>query len=258
MASKTALRGVLLGVIGLATPAGAGPVNGNWIANGSFETSTTTQSTKMTNSNVSGWATTSGYTFLVYPGKATVNLDPALNDSTLYLYGGGAFPSTSPDGGNFLVSDGGYLTGYESQTLTGLTIGTRYEATFWQAAGQQFSFSGTTTEQWRVGFGTSYASSSFQTTTLMSTPSQSFIGWNKQTLSFIATATTEFLSFEALGTPSGQPPFVLLDGVTFTVPEPGSIALFGGCLLVLLGTRARARYALTALVSLEAVTQKHR
>lgn len=241
MASQTVIRGSFLGLIVAAAPAVAGPVNGNWIANGSFENSTTTQSTKMTNSNVSGWATTSGYTFLVYPGKATVNLDPSLGDSTLYLYGGGAFPSTSPDGGNFLVSDGGFQTGYESQTLTGLTIGTRYEATFWQAAGQQFSFSGVTTEQWKVGFGTSYANSTFQTTTLMSTPSQSFIGWNKQTLSFIATATSEFLSFEALGTPSGQPPFVLLDGVTFTVPEPGSIALFGGGLLALLALRARKR-----------------
>lgn len=225
----------------LASPANALPVGGNYITNGSFETTTATQSVKMTNSNLSGWATTSGYTFIVFPGQATVNLDPTLNDNTLYLYGGAAFPSTSPDGGKFLVSDGGYLTGYESQTLNGLTIGTRYEVSFWQASGQQYSFSGTTTEQWKVGLGATYASSVFQNAALMNTASQSFTGWTRQTLSFIATASSEVLSFQAVGTPTGQPPFVLLDGVTFTIPEPASLAALGSGLLALLILRQRRR-----------------
>jgi hypothetical protein len=47
-------------------------------------------------------------------------------------------------------------------------------------------------------------------------------------LTFTATAASEALTFIAVGTPSGEPPFVLLDGVGFTaVPEPATFALLG-------------------------------
>jgi hypothetical protein len=53
-------------------------------------------------------------------------------------------------------------------------------------------------------------------------------GWQQNTFSFIATAATERLSFLAQGTPTGQPPFALLAGVSIeaasssstSVPEP--------------------------------------
>jgi len=55
------------------------------------------------------------------------------------------------------------------------------------------------------------------------------------------TSATEVLSFLAIGTPGGVPPFSLLDGVSITeVPEPTSLALLGAGLgLVGLMTRRR-------------------
>ena len=51
---------------------------------------------------------------------------------------------------------------------------------------------------------------------------------------YTATAASEVLSFLATGTPSGVPPFALLDGVTLnSVPEPGSLALLGIGLIAL-------------------------
>ena len=37
-----------------------------------------------------------------------------------------------------------------NQVINGLTAGTTYTLSFWQAAGQQQGFSGDTTEQWKV------------------------------------------------------------------------------------------------------------
>jgi hypothetical protein len=66
-----------------------------------------------------------------------------------------------------------------------------------------------------------------QYSALMQDPSQSFIGWMAQSLKFTATSSSEILSFFAVGTPTGQPPFVLLDGVSLILPEPSSLALLG-------------------------------
>ncbi len=60
-----------------------------------------------------------------------------------------------PPGGNFVQADGNPT--YEStfdQTITGLTAGTTYQLSFWQASSQQTGFSGATTEQWIVELGT--------------------------------------------------------------------------------------------------------
>jgi hypothetical protein len=59
------------------------------------------------------------------------------------------------------------------------------------------------------------------------------VGWMSQTLTYTATATSELLSFIAVGTPNGEPPFALLDGVSVTAdaPEPATSALIGFGLL---------------------------
>jgi hypothetical protein len=62
-------------------------------------------------------------------------------------------------------------------------------------------------------------------------------------MTFVASATSEVLWFFAVGSPSGQPPFALLDGVDVTVPEPSAVALLIPGLLVLWGARRRYRRA---------------
>ena len=69
----------------------------------------------------------------------------------------------------------------------------------------------------------------------------------KQTFDYTATSAMETLSFLAVGTPSGQPPFALLGGVSLDpVPEPSTwmiIAAFSVALTVfgLIRRRRRSR-----------------
>jgi PEP-CTERM motif len=56
--------------------------------------------------------------------------------------------------------------------------------------------------------------------------SHGFTGWTYQTLDFTADNTSDVLSFLAVGTPNGVPPFSLLDGVSVNaIPEPMSATL---------------------------------
>ena len=206
----------------------------NLVTNGSFESvginSNSFQISQASPSNLPGWSNTSGYAFLVFPGQATVNLG---NGIKLW-----SFPSTSPDGGNFVLQDGAYLDGTLSQTVSGLKIGTTYAVQFYQAAGQQYGKPGDTTEWWDVSFG-----SGSQETPVMSTPYQGYTGWNLVTLLFQATATSEVLGFLAQGTPGvSQPPFVGLDGVdVFAVPEPATLALAALAVLGIVAVRRKGR-----------------
>jgi PEP-CTERM motif len=144
-------------------------------------------------------------------------------------FGGGltfwAFPGPSPDGGNYVAVDGAsaYSTPL-TQTLTGLVSGGRYIVSFYQAAAQQKGFTGVNTEQWQVSLGGAPS----QLSTLMNNASMGDVGWMSQSLTFTATAATQVLTFVAKGTPNGQPPFVLLDGVSIqAVPEPETLAMIG-------------------------------
>ncbi len=131
--------------------------------------------------------------------------------------GGTGAVGPSPLGGNYLASDGD--SGFNvpiSQTVTGLTIGQSYELNFYWAAAQQFTFDGPTTERWQVSLG-----AETQTTSTYSLPNHGFSGWMETTMTFTATSTSSVLSFLAVGTPNGLPPFCLLDGVSLmAVPEP--------------------------------------
>jgi PEP-CTERM motif len=148
-------------------------------------------------------------------------------------FGGGLtfwqFPGASPDGGNYVAVDGAsaFSTAL-TQNLTGLVTGQKYNVTFYQAATQQSGFTGLNTEQWQVSLGGGPS----QLSTLMNNASMGDVGWMQQSLTFTATAATQALTFVAKGTPSGQPPFVLLDGVSIqAVPEPGTLAMIGVGLL---------------------------
>jgi hypothetical protein len=153
--------------------------------------------------------------------------------------GRGLYPTilNAPGGGNAVAIDGGQQ--YRSsiyQTVAGLQVGDRYALTFYQAAGQQSGLSGATTEQWQVSLG-----GSTQYSTLMNNASEGVVGWNEQTIDFIATSSSEVLTFLALGTPAGEPPVVLLADVAMSdIPEPGTVAvLASGMIAGLLVLRRR-------------------
>ena len=194
--------------------------------------------------NLGGWTNTDGYTFISNSANLGVS---AYGGYTVALDAFPTGPSGAPTLGQYyLAVDGvawGAPRGALSQTLNGLTMGDHYSVSFWQAAAQQSTYSGATTEQWQVSFtGGGFTQNGFST--LMSTPSKGTYGWNYQTLNFVATAASETISFYALGTPNGDPPFVLLDDISISdIPEPSTLAAIGTGMLALLAHRRRARRA---------------
>jgi hypothetical protein len=273
---KIALVGFLAVVsAGFETPARAS----NFITNGTF-TSTTgtfaaagggivTDSGWTTGGSLSSWSvvdvsSSSGLVFLYTDGNqgstATngegISLTGRFGGFSLYDPGnvagttpsGGAIPNTSPGGGNFIVADG--ASGYDVaiyQSLTGLTSGEVYAVSFWYAAGQQYSFTGTTTEGWQVSLesGAQTTQVTANGTTIQDTPTQagsglasgSFQAWAQETFYFTASGTSQVLTFLSMGTPSGQPPAVLLSDVTMdsTTPEPASVTFFAIGMASLIG-----------------------
>ena len=191
------------------------------ITNGGFET-TTGYGQIGTNATVSGW-TTNGYNFIFPSSGGTVN--GSAGSLSLYNGGvdGGAVLGPSPAGGNYIGADGAFEVGAISQTINGLTAGAQYTVSFYWGGAQQTNFSGATTEKWLVSLGSQTLS-----TNTVTDVSGGFTGWQQTFLTFTATGNSEVLSFLAQGTPDGQPPFSLLDGVTMTaVPEPASMTLLG-------------------------------
>ena len=240
--------------LGLTSAAVAGPLN--LIQNGGFEAENSTSqyctvspcAQQMTTSDISNWSTT-GYNF-VYNAATLNNSNPnsfRTDGGSVPLYNAAAPSSytgqyssifSNPNGGNFVGADGAYQVGAITQTLNGLEKGGDYTVSFWYAGAQQTGFSGITSEAWIVGLG----NQSFETPVLTNA-SHGFTGWYQQSFTFEATGTSEVLSFLAVGTPSGEPPFSLLDGVTaFEVPEPATWAMLGaGMLGLVFAGRARTR-----------------
>jgi hypothetical protein len=177
-----------------------------------------------------------GYNFVYSPGSAdTTGANGASGNVKLWGPNDGSnngLPSTSPDGGNFIAADGAYQVAPISQTINGLTVNAQYAVSFYYAGAQQYNFNGITTEAWDVSLG----GQTLDTATLTD-PNNGFTGWQYTTLTFTATSTSEVLSFLAAGTPSGEPPFSLLDDVSMTqvttVPEPASAAMLLTGLLAL-------------------------
>jgi len=184
------------------------------------------------------------YDFILNGTSTSVGVEGGIN-----MYG--PLPA-SPDGGNFLGIDPVYTPASSSgvqnsvsQTISGLTIGATYTLSFYWAAAQQYGFNGTTTEGWDFGLGATANTS--QTTGTVSLPQHTFGGWNPLvTEQYTATATSEVLTFLAIGGPSSsQPPFDLLDGVSLTknntVPDSSSTAGLLGLGVVAMGVAAGCR-----------------
>ena len=140
----------------------------------------------------------------------------------------------SPAGGNFIASDGAYLSGPITQTLSGLSTGQTYTIGFWWAGAQQYGYSGTNQEGWQVSLGDQTFNTSVYTNS-----TAGFSGWMYQTFTFQWDGNGDLLSFLAYGSPSGVPPFALLDGVSVGASEPGpatltltGLGLMGGLILL--------------------------
>jgi hypothetical protein len=213
------------------------------VTNGSFESTTNGGGQMGQYTNATGWVT-NGYNFIFTPGSAdTTGVQSTYGNLQLWGPNNGGDPSntlpaSSPDGGNYIGADGAYDVGAITQTIHGLVAGQQYSVGFYWAGAQQHGFTGTTTEQWIVGLG-----SQTQATSIVTDVSHGFTGWTHTTFTFTADGSSDVLSFLAAGTPDGEPPFSLLDGVTMTaVPEPASMAIMGSGLAVLgLVRRRRAR-----------------
>ena len=228
-------------VLAAAAAMGALPAQAvNLVVNGGFEATTNGKGQLGFNTNATGWTNVNGYTFLYTPG--TVDSSGANGESgNVSMWGtnnGGlnAIPN-SPTGGNFIAFDGGYKVTPLQQTIIGLVVGQKYDLGFDWGAAQQFGYTGATTDQWQVSLGNETHS-----TAIIANASHGFSGWVHQNFTFTATGASEVLSFLAIGTPNGVPPFALLDGVTLAaaVPEPSTWALMLGGVAVI-GFIARRR-----------------
>lgn len=229
-------------VIGLALSfAAMGAKATNLVTNGSFEqlTGGIGQIGYNGSSLLTGWTNGTdgsgnlGYNFVYSSGSADTT--GANGDSgNVKLWGpndgsANGLPATSPDGGNYIAADGAYQVAPISQTINGLTSGKQYTVSFWFAGAQQSGFDGTTTEKWLVSLGGTQLS----TATLTDT-NHGFTGWQYASLTFTAGASSQVLSFLAAGTPNGEPPFTLLDGVSVVAaPEPASIGMMLSGLLAM-------------------------
>lgn len=174
---------------------------------------------------LANWST-SGYNFVFVPGTAdSAGATGVYGNLKLWGPNDGSangLPAASPTGGNYIAADGAFQVQPITQTISGLKVGQAVAVSFAWAAAQQYSFDGPTTDLWTVGLG----SSPNQSTGIASIPTHGFSGWMNETFYFVATSSSEVLSFLATGTPAGVPPFALLANVSVTnVPEPASVML---------------------------------
>jgi hypothetical protein len=212
-------------VIALAgAPRAAWAQSGNLVTNGNFTQFSSTPSSSFQfgtagytpPQTLTDWSST-GYNFVFLPTSTSATGEyGALSLWSPVTGSNNGFTNASPTGGNFVAADGDYQTEAVTQQINGLTVGRQYTLSFAWAAAQQSGFTGNVNESWNVSLG-----SASQSTATYALPSEGFSGWMNQTMTFVATNTSEELSFLAVSdTP--VPPFLLLANVSL-VPEPAGI-----------------------------------
>jgi len=246
MKIASALIGAALAVA--VSGCGAAYAGVNLVQNGDFESTTAGGGQLGYNTDATDWTTT-GYNFL-FPSGSADTTGVIGQYGVLELWGpnngsANGLPASSPNGGNYVGLDGAYDVGALSQTITGLTPGQVYAVSFEWAGAQQSGYSGANTEQITVSLG-----SQTQSTAVYDNPSHGFSGWMSETFDFTASSSSEALSFLAVGTPAGVPPFSLLDSVSLTaVPEPSTWAMMclGFAGLGFAAYRRRAKFGARAI-----------
>ncbi len=197
----------------------------NLVSNGGFENTTKGSNKQLGyNTKAVGWATTS-FSLIYAPGAAdTTGASSQYGNVKLWGINDGGLSeiTASPNGGNFISTDGAFNAAPITQTLSGLTIGNQYEVSFYWAAAQEYGYDGSSTENWQVSLG-----GQTMTTPTVTLPSHGFSGWMSQTFTFTSDSVNPVLSFLAYGAPSGQPPYSLLDGVSVVAVPEASTCLMG-------------------------------
>jgi hypothetical protein len=193
-----------------------------------------------------GW-TTAGYNFVFLPNMDDTTGSVGQNGA-LKLWGpadnginASLLPLSSPVGGNFIAADGAYEVSAITQMIGNLTKGEDVAVSFAWAGAQQAGFTGPTTDEWTVSLGVVTPKNLSQSTTAVALPTEGATAWMNQTFTFVATGSSELLSFLATGTPTGQPPFALLADVSVqNVPEPASVGVVAvGLAGLIVATRRR-------------------
>jgi hypothetical protein len=255
-------RAIAAGLSVTALAATASPTKANLVQNGEFSLFTLPTGvglvpgdsfsfgTQVTDWSVGigGTAIDNGRVYLYAPNTATTTGALYTPDGAGRYYvvlSGTAADYPDPNNlGNFVGIDSGF--GYTlSQTITSLLPNTKYLLSFDTAAAQQTIASGglggATTDYWQVTLGGT--SSMPVTTPVINNLSEGFKGWIPEELTFTTPSvlTNDTLQFLAVGSPTGVPPFALLDSVNLAiVPEPSTwtMMLIGFASLGFVGYRA--------------------
>jgi PEP-CTERM motif len=254
------LVGIAATALGIAVAAPA--MAQNLVTNGTFAvTGGSTsfqfgpgQNPSVVNESLAGWTTTGGTNDVFIVGSPTA-VQHVINNvtTTATLFSPTSNPPSAngfvnaPGNQNFIGTDTDLGTAPITQSISGLTVGATYAISFVWAGAEEVTGAPSPTEaDWQVTFG-----SSTQSTTVRNVAAEGFASWINATLDFVATATTQTLSFlgqDPKDNPTGagagnEPAFALLANVQVAqVPEPTSMALLTVGALGVFGT-ARSRRA---------------